>query len=321
MRRGGPPTQGYNPAALPTAEKPFTRRAALLALLAAALLLLILPAGALADAVTPENGGSPNADDIDTLYKIVLYVAIVIFVGVEGTLIYSLVKYRARRRGPEAQLIRGNTPLEIGWTVGAGLILVVLTVVTFVYLDDIENPARSGPDGFQSAGATEFATIDQPNPPGGKALQIGVVGRQYLWRYDYPGRPGEVFSYHDLVVPVNTTVTLKIRSSDVAHSWWVPKMGGKADAIPGYTNETWFKAKKPGTYTGACAELCGENHAEMRTRVVALEVPDFEAWLARQKRDIQAAQRALAATRRQREAQPQARAPQQRGRVGAGHTQ
>jgi cytochrome c oxidase subunit 2 len=288
---------------LPTAEKLLPRRTALLVLLAAALLaLLVAPGAALADVFTPESGGSPNADDIDSLYKIVLYIAIVIFVGVEGTLVYSLVKYRARRRGPEPELIRGNTPLEIGWTVGAALILVVLTTFTFIYLGDIKNPQRSGPDGFQSAGSTQFASVDQPNPPGGKALQIGVVGRQYLWRYDYPGKPGELFSYYDMVVPVDTTVTLKIRSSDVAHSWWVPKLGGKADAVPGHTNETWFKVRKPGTYRGACAELCGENHADMRARVIALEVADFEAWADRQKNDIKAAQTELADTRKQREA-------------------
>lgn len=289
-----------------TAESRFTRRAALIALLATALLTLVFAPSALADVFTPENGGSPNADDIDALYKIVLYIAIVIFVGVEGTLLYSLVKYRARRRGPEPEQIRGNTPLEVGWTVGAALILVVLTVFTFIYLDDIKNPPRSGPDGFQSAGSTLFASVDQPNPPGGDALEIGVVGRQYLWRFDYPGKPGELFSYYDLVVPVNTTVTLNITSSDVAHSWWIPKLGGKADAIPGHYNETWFKISKPGRYEGVCAELCGENHADMRARVVALPVADFESWVSRQKQAINAAKAGLALTRKIRESQDKA---------------
>jgi cytochrome c oxidase subunit 2 len=287
---------------LPTAEKPLPRRAALLALLAAALLVaLLVPGAAVADPFTPENGGSPNADDIDSLYKIVLYVAIVIFVGVEGTLVYSLVKYRARRRGPEPELIRGNTPLEVGWTIGAALILVVLTTFTFIYLGDIKNPARSGPDGLQSAGSTQFASIDQPNPPGGRALEIRVIGRQYLWRFDYAGKAGELFSYYDMVVPVNTTVTLSITSSDVVHSWWIPELGGKADAVPGHTSETWFKVKKAGTYAGACAELCGDNHADMRARVIALELADYEAWAERQRNDIKAAQTELAATREERE--------------------
>ena len=87
-----------------------------------------------------------------------------IFVGVEATLLYSLIKYRARRGGPEAEQIHGNTPLEIGWTVGAALILVVLTVVTFIYLPDIENPPPSGPNGLRAEQA-RFASIDQPAPP------------------------------------------------------------------------------------------------------------------------------------------------------------
>ena len=90
-------------------------------------------------------------------------------------------------------------------------------------------------------------------------------GQQYLWRYDYPG--GDVFSYYRMVVPTNTTVVLKITSSDVIHSWWIPKLGGKADATPGHTNETWFKISKAGIYEGQCAELCGSNHADMRAEV------------------------------------------------------
>jgi cytochrome c oxidase subunit 2 len=111
---------------LPSLRK---RRLGLAALCAGLLLLLAAPE-ALADALTPESGGSENADDIDTLYKITLYVAIVIFLIVEGTLIWSLVRYRYRRGGPEAAQIRGNVPLELGWTVGAAMIVVVLTAVT-----------------------------------------------------------------------------------------------------------------------------------------------------------------------------------------------
>src|SRR5919112_6602447 len=138
------PSQGrrYDPAALPHG---MLQRLFLAALAAAVFACLAGAPAAFADALTPESGGSPNADDIDTLYKLALYIGIVIFLLVWGTLIWSLVKYRARRGGVAAQ-IRGNTPLEIGWTVGAASILVVLTVVTFLYLDDIENPPASGPN-------------------------------------------------------------------------------------------------------------------------------------------------------------------------------
>ena len=268
--------------------------------LGALLLVLISAAPAIADVFTPESGGSQQAEDIDTLYKITLYIAIVIFLIVEGTLIWSLVKFRARRGGPEPAQIRGNTPLELGWTLGAVLILVVLTVVTFIYLDDIENPPPSGPAGLASG--VQVASIGQPSPPPGEGepLAIEVNGQQYLWRYDYPGKQ-QLFSYHELVVPTNTTVTLKIRASDVQHSWWIPELGGKADAVPGHTNETWFKIEKPGVYRGQCAELCGPGHADMRALVRAVPPDEFATWTLRQSADIAGAQRGLAAQRTRRE--------------------
>jgi cytochrome c oxidase subunit 2 len=275
-------------------------RRLLLAAVAAALLALLLAApGALADTFTPESGGSPNADDIDTLYKITLYIAIVIFLIVEGTLIWSLVRHRARRTSPEAAQIRGNTPLELGWTVAAALILVVLTVVTFLYLDDIKNPPESGPEGLR-ASQTRFASIDQPDPPGDRPyLRIGVNGQQYLWRFDYPGEQ-RLFSYHTLVVPVDTTVVLEVTASDVIHSWWIPKLGGKVDGVPGHVNETWFKIPpdEAGTvFNGQCAELCGAGHADMRAAVRAVTPEQYEAWAERQRDAIEEAGELLAEQR------------------------
>jgi cytochrome c oxidase subunit 2 len=280
------------------------KRRLLLAALGAALLALhVAVPGALADALTPESGGSPQAEDIDTLYKITLYVALVIFLIVEGTLIWSLVRYRHRRGGPEPMQIRGNTPLELGWTVGAALILVVLAGVTFLYLPDIKDPPPSGPDGLQ-AERNQVAAIGQPNPPksGGPSLHIVVNGQQYVWRYDYPGNP-QLFSYYEMVVPTDTTVTLDITGSDVIHSWWIPKLGGKVDGVPGHTAETWFKVPrgKEGVYRGQCAELCGSGHADMRAMVRAVTPEEYEAWADRQRDDIKAAQEALARQREERE--------------------
>jgi cytochrome c oxidase subunit II len=277
---------------------------ALLAAVAAALIgMLVTAPGAFADAFTPESGGSQNADDIDTLYKLTLYIGIVIFVGVEATLIYSLIKYRARRGGSEASQIHGNTPLEIGWTIGAALILVVLTVVTFIYLPDIENPPPSGPNGLR-ADQARFASIDQPDPPrsGGPILRIEVNGQQYLWRYDYAGGD-QLFSYYEMVVPTDTTVVLEVSASDVIHSWWIPKLGGKVDGVPGHVNETWFKipAGKEGVYRGQCAELCGAGHADMRAVVRAVTPDEFEDWGEQTRQDIKEAGEALAEQRERRE--------------------
>src|SRR4051794_6709676 len=186
------------------------RRLAGAALFAAVLVLLAAAGPALAGVVTPEKPASPNAEDIDTLYKITLYIAIVIFLIVECTLMWSLVRHRARRGAADAVQVRGNTPLELGWTVAAALILVVLATVTFLYLGGIKNPTPSGPGGLQAQKA-EFASIDQPTPPksGGRTLTIKVNGQQYVWRYVYPGQQ-PLFSYYEMVVPINTTVSLDI---------------------------------------------------------------------------------------------------------------
>jgi len=274
-------------------------RLTVLALLGGLLALLVVVPAAPADVFTPESGGSPQAQDIDSLYKIVLYISIPIFLIVEGTLIWALVKFRQRKDGPEPAQIRGNQPLELGWTVGAVLVVMLIGVVTFLYLEGIEDPAPSGPDGL-ALGGVEVASIDQSAPPpgGGETLDIGVNGQQFIWRYDHPGG---VFDYYELVVPTNTTVTLKIYASDVVHSWWIPKLGGKMDAVPGHTNKTWFKIAKPGVYTGQCAELCGDNHADMRAQVRAVSPEEYEAYLVERGQGIEDAQRALAQQRRQEE--------------------
>jgi cytochrome c oxidase subunit 2 len=270
-------------------------------------LSLVLTGTAFADAITPESGGSPNADDIDTLYKLVLAVAIVIFVGVEAALFYSLFKFRARKGAVAAQ-IRGNTRLEIGWTVGAALILVVLAAFTFAKLSDIRNPPNSGPKGLQLAdGVLVAAGSSKRLPPNGKSLNICVNGQQYIWRYTYANDCDNAplsspFSYQEMVVPVDTTVTLDINAQDVAHSWWIPKLGGKFDAVPGYTNHTWFKipAKWAGhVFHGQCAELCGRNHANMTAQVRAVTPDEYERWLDQRKADIKAADDAAAKQRKE----------------------
>lgn len=241
---------------------------------------------------TPISGGSPNADKINDLYKITLYVALVIFVLVEGGLFYALWRFRARRGAVAAQ-IRGNTRLEVGWTVAAALILVGLAVLTFSKLSAIENPPNSSPEGAKLADASGPLLADNERrlPPNGKALQISVIGRQYLWQYVYPGANepdglGAPYSYEEMVVPTNTTVSLKIVSADVVHSWWIPALGGKFQAVPGYNNYTWFKIPHPGVFKGQCAFLCGRAHARMLATVRAVPPAQFERWLAERKKLI-----------------------------------
>jgi cytochrome c oxidase subunit 2 len=296
------------PAALSHHDLPPRRRRTFALALAAGLLAgLALASGASADLLTPESGGSPNADDVDSLYKLILAVAAVVFFGVEGVLVYSMLKFRARKGAVAAQ-IRGNTNLEIGWTVGAAVILVVLAVVTFIKLDEIRNPPNTSANGFQAtADGVLTASAFNPEPPNGKALRIRVNGQQYVWRYTYPDGDDNVlndaFNYETMVVPTNTTVILDIEAQDVAHSWWIPKLGGKFDAVPGHTNHTWFNVPEPGVFRGQCAELCGRNHANMVAQVRAVEPAEFERWLAAKKQEIKQANVAAQQQRRQIEAQ------------------
>jgi cytochrome c oxidase subunit II len=276
----------------------------LLAAAVAALLVLVFAAPALAEVrITPLHDGSPNADRINTLYSITGILGLVIFILVEALIIYAVVKFRRRRGAPDPVAVHGNAPLEIGWTVSAIVLVALISIVTFLFLPGILNPDRTNAAGLRTAAGVPYAEVGQPQPPGGHPLRIHVNGQQYIWRFDYvgekpltEGRP--VYAYTDMYVPINTTVTLKIYSSDVAHSWWIPRLGGKADAVPGHTNQTWFKISKPGTYVGQCAELCGDNHADMRARVIALPVDQYKTWVANQRKNILASQQALAAMRK-----------------------
>jgi cytochrome c oxidase subunit 2 len=286
------------------------------ALLLAALGTLTAAPDALAGFWSPESGGSPNADKIGTLYWILFVLGILVFLGVEGALIYALFKFRARKGAVPAQ-IRGNTRLEIGWTVGAAVVLVVIAIVTFIQLGDI----RQAPNTDQTAGlelpvtALPGKTTDTPDntafPKNGRTLRIHVNGQQYLWRYTYPDGDdndrNNAFSYDTMVVPTDTTVTLEITAQDVNHSWWIPKLGGKFDAVPGHTNYTWFKI--PGkfagktTFRGQCAELCGRNHANMLAHVKPVSPDEYEQYIEQRKRDIAAANKSAAEQRREIEGQ------------------
>ena len=279
--------------------------------------VLVLAPAASAGWFLPESDGSPNADAIRTLYILIALIGLVIFIGVEGLLIYSLFKFRAKK-GRVAAQIHGNTQLEIGWTVGAAAILIFLTVFTFLLLDDVKNPAPSQIDaeGNPVAAGTQFAATDQPRPPG-DFLPIRVVGEQYAWSFFYPDIEGQerVYSYNTMYVPVGMTVTLDIQSKDVAHSWWIPELGGKADAVPGYTNKSWFRIPLDAipegedrvVYDGQCAELCGRNHANMLGRVIGVSFDDWEAWRERKAEELKTAQEEAADRREELQSEEEGR--------------
>jgi cytochrome c oxidase subunit II len=250
---------------------------------------LVLAPAALANFITPKSGGSPNANEIASLYRIILYIAAVVFVVVEGALLYSVIKFRAKKGAVAAQ-IHGNTRLEIGWTVAAALILVVLTIVTFVKLPSIIDAPSSDPGAVLSAATSEVV------PPQGKKITICVQGRQFIWRYTYGNDclnnsfTGKLpYSYTTMEAPVGATVILAIQANDVIHDWWVPSLGGKVDAVPGYTTYTWFKALHTGLFHGQCAQLCGRGHAAMVAFVKVVSPQAYQAWVAQQQQQISAA--------------------------------
>jgi cytochrome c oxidase subunit 2 len=278
-----------------TAPRRRALRLLLVAVAAALIGSLLVAQSAFAGFFTPKAGGSPNANEIDSLYKLILYIAAVVFFIVEGALLYSVLKFRAKKGAVAAQ-IHGNTRLEIGWTVGAALILVLLTVVTFVKLPSIINPPNS------DAGVVYSAATTAPTPPNHEVLTICVQGRQYIWRYTYgAGCLNDAFagklpySYTTMEVPVGVTVRVDIQSTDVIHSWWVPSLGGKVDAVPGYTTYTWFKAPKASTpghevvYHGQCAQLCGREHYAMIARVKVVSPAAYQQWIKDQSAQIAAA--------------------------------
>jgi cytochrome c oxidase subunit 2 len=258
---------------------------------------------ALANFITPQSGGSPNADRISNLYSITLIIAAVVFVGVEGALIYALVRFR-KRKGRVAAQTHGNKRLEIGWTVGAAVVLVALATVAFAELHSIRTPDASGPSGLATGDGVQYSTTDALHPPKGPYMTIQVNGQQYIWKYTYLGvgkltdELDDPYTTYQMYVPTDTTIILKVVSQDVVHSWWIPELGGKVQAVPGYVNWTWFKIAKPRSFFGQCSFLCGRGHATMRGEVTAVPPARFKTWLHTLETNLKAAELGAAAGRK-----------------------
>lgn len=235
--------------------------AAALAVLACLALLAAASAAAGGNAgFGPPEPASESARSINNVYWIIFGIAIGIFVAVEGALFWFVFRYR-RRRGAsyeaEGPQVHGNTRLEILWTIVPVLILVAIAVVTFAAVPSV----NAKPD------------------DGEEALAVRVVAHQFYWQYEYPNG---AISLDVLTLPVDRTVRLELTATDVAHSWWVPELTGKRDAIPGRTNVLYFKPDRLGDFRGQCAEFCGIQHTVMTTKVQVLEQAEFDAWVERE---------------------------------------
>jgi cytochrome c oxidase subunit 2 len=221
-------------------------------------------------------GVSPVSHHIYNLHMACFYICCVIGALTFGVLIYSLVMFR-KSKGAKAAHFHEHLGVEILWTIIPTLILVALAIPATIVLKEIHNTDES-------------------------KLTIKVTGYQWKWKYDYLDQGISFFSSlstpqdqinnkapkgewyllevdNQVVVPVNTKVKLLVTADDVIHDWWVPELGIKQDAVPGFINENWIYISKPGTYRGQCGELCGVNHGFMPIVVKAVTQEEFVAWV------------------------------------------
>jgi cytochrome c oxidase subunit 2 len=262
--------------------------AVLAALIAATWLILVAPALSGNEINMTQGVTQQSADHFD-LHMIVLWICVVIGIGVFTVMFTSIVLHR-KSRGYEAAKFSHSTKAEIIWTIIPILILVAMAV-----------PATTALVRMEDASNTE--------------MTVKITGFQWRWKYEYLDQdisfissldpdsntarqlnsgvnPEDVENYlldvdHPLVLPVGKKIKFLITADDVIHSWWVPDLGWKRDAIPGFINEAWTNIEKPGTYRGQCAELCGKDHGFMPIVIVALPEDEFEAWVSEQLADAQ----------------------------------
>ena len=197
-----------------------------------------------------------SADQIDTVYDVLLISSVPIFVLVMAIAIYSVVRFRAKpgdmRDGPP---IHGNTKLEVIWVTIPFLMVTALAIYGWIVLDDIE--------------------AKQPNE-----LVVNVTGQQFTWSFGYPG---ERVRSNDLVLPKDRPVEFRIHTRDVIHSFWVPEFRLKSDAVPGLTTKIRLTPDRIGRYQVVCAELCGIGHAAMRQNVRVVAPAEFDSFIQRQR--------------------------------------
>ena len=234
----------------------------------------------------PESAHSPNADDLNALYWVMVIVAVALVVAINVALLAFALRFRARR-GAEPRRLRSRGPAQALIAGAFAALAAILFVLGVVVTENSSEVEASGDEGLQaSTRVTAQRSLDVPSGET-EPLEVEASGQQWIWRYEYPDG---TFSYYELVVPEDTAVVVKLESTDVVHRWWVPGLGGKFDATPGQGNQTWFKADETGTFEGASYQFSGAAYAAMRTAVRVVSVEEYEAWLAQQASDIEAAQ-------------------------------
>jgi cytochrome c oxidase subunit 2 len=216
----------------------------------------------------------PVAQSQQDLFMVTVYVCTFIFVIVGAVLAYAQIKFRAKSEEDEhaepPPQGHGNPFVEIGLIVASVALLVVIAIPTLRGI---------------------WYTHDVPEDEKGNAIDVTATGYQWWFKFEYPtemvklpaGGEAPLVTGNELVVPAGFPIRVQLRTTDVIHSFWVPKLAGKVDMMPNRPNFLWFKAAKPGYFYGQCAEYCGESHAIMRFRVIALSAADYSKWLENQK--------------------------------------
>jgi cytochrome c oxidase subunit II len=215
---------------------------------------------------------SPGTDQIDTLLWIGFLAAALVVVAINVALLAAVRKYRSER-GAEPRQVSGGRGIQFRVAGALTAFAAIVFILGIVFTDKAREQPTTGSAGLAAA-------KEEP-------LQIKATGQQWLWRYEYPEG---AFSYYKLVVPVDTAVELNLVSTDVVHTWNVPALAGKHDAVPGKTNHASFRADEEGEFDGEAATLSGQAYASMRTAVEVVSPQAYEEFLKTQKSDIEAAQ-------------------------------
>ncbi len=225
-------------------------------LLSALLLSSLLLAAC--DANTPSilNPSGPVALKESNLFWFILVVATIVFVVVEGLLIYSIVRFRERPNSPAPIQTHGNNTVELIWTIVPSVFLFVVLIGTI----------------YTMFGLNQFSENRQ--------LEVKVVGHQWWWEFDYLHE--NIVTADELHIPVGTVIKADLVSQNVIHSFWVPELFGKTDVVPGHNNTSEFVADKVGSFRGQCTEFCGLQHAHMNFYVIVQSQDDYNAWVTSQ---------------------------------------
>jgi cytochrome c oxidase subunit 2 len=238
---------------------------------AVAMAFFTTPASALS--LNPD-AASPGIEKINTFHLIIFVVGVIAIVFVNLAILRAA---RPRHRHVHSEGTGGGRQMRVG--LGLGVVALALFVTATVF----SSQAREVP-----VGSSDVAGLNADD-----RLEIKVTGQQWLWRYDYPNT---AFSYHRLVVPVDTTVALDLVSADVVHGWNVPSLTGKAQAVPGKTNRIFFRADREGVFSGRASVLSGQGYDAMESEVKVVSTAEYEAFIKQLKADIQEAQDSVVAT-------------------------